>query len=335
MNIDLLVNKRSNNILKNKKPKIVIIGQGAIGLLFYYHLQQTKNHVSLLCSAFSSTFSSEQSERPSRFIASKERAEYSFTAYQATRASYHQLLYSQADDIKQADIIILCVKSYQVVAAIKSIAFAINRSCLVILAHNGMGTLSEVKQLLPVKQRVLTMLTTHGCLRNSPLNITHTGLGHSDIGLLAGAMTKTEKSSLTQLLNQAIATFTFEQNIINKQWLKLAINCVINPITALNNIENGQVNLTEFKEIKANLITEIVEIAKAEGVDLTEKELTKTIQTVSQATAKNSSSMRCDIVAKRQTEIDYINGYIHRLGIKHCIATPINTQMWQAIKKIE
>jgi len=332
MSTHFLVNKKSHNIPKNKKQKIVIIGQGAIGLLCYHHLQQTKNHVSLLSSAFSSTFNSEKSEIPSNLL---EKTEYSFTAYQAKKASSHQLLYAQAEEIKQADIIILCVKSYQVVNAIQSIAIYIKKTCLVILAHNGMGTLGEVRKLLPIKQRILTMLTTHGCLRSSPLNIMHTGLGHSDIGLLAGEMTTHEKNTLALLLNQAMATFTFEQNIKYKQWLKLAINCVINPITALNNIENGQVNLAEFKEIKASLITEIVEIAKAEGVELTEGKLTKTIQRVSQATAQNSSSMRCDILARRQTEIDYINGYIHRLGVKYGIATPMNTQVWQAVKQVE
>jgi 2-dehydropantoate 2-reductase len=178
------------------------------------------------------------------------------------------------------------------------------------------------------------MLTTPGCLRNAPLDIIHTGLGHTDIGLLSGKMTPVEVSKLELLLQDTLATFTVHPNIINKQWLKLAINCVINPITALNDIENGQVNLVKFTEMKKALIAEIVTIAKAEGINLSKAQITETIQKVAQATAKNSSSMRCDIKAKRQTEIDYINGYIHRLGVKHGIATPVNTQVWQAVKNL-
>ena len=45
--------------------------------------------------------------------------------------------------------------------------------------------------------------------------------------------------------------------------------------------------------------------------------------------------MRSDILANRQTEIDHINGFIHLEGIKHNIATPKNTFMWQQIKKLE
>lgn len=316
---------------KTSKQNIVIVGQGAMGLLCYHHLQQAKNQVSL----FSSSLSAEVNLPTSQQTAKSTTAMYSFTAYQGVAAQTYPLLYATVDDIKQADVIIICVKSYQTVTAIKSIANSITETCLIILAHNGMGTLAEVIKLLPVGQRVLAMLTTHGCLRHSPLKIAHTGIGHSDIGLLAGVMTDKEINTLTSLLNQALPTFAFEKDIPQKQWLKLAINCVINPITALNNIKNGQVNLPRFTEMKTALIAEIVAIAQAEGIYLTNAQLKETIRIVAQATAENSSSMRCDVLAKRQTEIDYINGYIHRLGIKHRIATPMNTQVWQAVNKLQ
>ena len=45
--------------------------------------------------------------------------------------------------------------------------------------------------------------------------------------------------------------------------------------------------------------------------------------------------MRADRLAKRYTEIEYINGYIHRLGKKHQLATPKNTQLWLAVKALK
>jgi len=317
------------------KQKIVIVGQGAMGLLCYHHLQQAKNKVSLLSSALSANLSSITPAEQSNSIPSLAPVTYSYTAHRDTTTKSYPLVYAQADTISQADIIIVCVKSYQVAAAVKPITNMIKSTCLIVLAHNGMGTLAKAANLLPVGQRIIAMLTTHGCLRHSSLKITHTGLGHSDIGLLSGEMTQSEMSDLAQLLNQAMPTFSFEKNIRNKQWLKLAINCVINPITALNDIENGQVNLVKYTELKTQLIAEIVEVAKMEGINFTNKEITKVVQDVAQATATNSSSMRCDVLAKRQTEINYINGYVHRLGIKHNIATPMNTHVWQAVVKIQ
>jgi 2-dehydropantoate 2-reductase len=327
-----LTNETARSNRGNTQEKIVVVGQGAIGLLYYHHLQQARNQVSLLSKEFSSEYLNSEKSSVS---AKSSRVEYSYTAHQTTVARSYPLAYAQVADVKQADIIIVCVKSYQVVRVIKLIAKLIKSTCLVVLAHNGMGTLAETATLLPDSQRILAMLTTHGCLRNSPLNITHTGLGHSELGLLSGTMTELEKSELILLLNMAMPSCTFEANITNKQWIKLTINCLINPITAINNIENGQVNLTKFTAIRAKLIDEIIAIARTEGIYFTHEQLAETVRAVAQATAKNSSSMRCDILAKRQTEIDYINGYIHRLGVKHGIATPTNTQVWQAVKKME
>jgi 2-dehydropantoate 2-reductase len=34
------------------------------------------------------------------------------------------------------------------------------------------------------------------------------------------------------------------------------------------------------------------------------------------------------------TEIDYINGYIHRLGEKYHVATPENSRLWQRVRNL-
>jgi 2-dehydropantoate 2-reductase len=44
--------------------------------------------------------------------------------------------------------------------------------------------------------------------------------------------------------------------------------------------------------------------------------------------------MRCDVLAKKPTEIDYINGYIHRLGEKYHVATPENSRLWQRVRNL-
>ncbi len=123
--------------------------------------------------------------------------------------------------------------------------------------------------------------------------------------------------------------------IKEKQWLKLAVNCVINPITALNNIDNGDVFSENFSSTITAIIDEIVTIAITENIKLSSSSLLNVVSEISKLTAKNCSSMRSDILANRKTEIDHINGFIHQLGRDRDIATPVNTQMWQQIKALE
>lgn len=312
----------TNKSKLNKQNNIVVVGQGAMGLLWYHHLSKASN-----CSNTNITLlASNQYEI--------KNANYHFTAYLQARAASYPLSYSQAADIAAADVILLCLKSYHIADAVKQLVSQIKPECSLILAHNGMGTFDTVASLLPSEQNILAMLTTHGCLRSAPLTITHTGLGQSDIGMLAGKLSAAKQLQLRNLLNDALPEVSFHESIINKQWLKLAINCVINPITAVNNIDNGKVNDPQFTVQINALLTEIVAVAQAENIELSFNDLLEMVAKVAQATAQNCSSMRSDVLAARPTEVDYINGYIHRLGQKNNIATPENTQVWQQVKAL-
>jgi len=318
--------------MTNKLKNIVVVGQGAMGLLWYHHLSQVNNSNNALDNANEKmSISLLASNQRSLSENEQKAAKYKFTAYQQQQAKTFPLTYSKAVDIAAADIIILCLKSFNIASAIKKIARNIPPHCLIILAHNGMGTLEDVLSLLPCQQVILAMLTTHGCLRHAPLAITHTGLGQSDIGLLSGELSSAVQQELSRRLNDALPRVSFHQDIVQKQWLKLAINCVINPITAVNNIENGDVNNPCFSKQINQLLTEIINVSKAESINLVLNNLEVIVREVAKATAKNSSSMRSDVLAGRSTEIDYINGYIHSVAKKHNIATPENTRLWQQV----
>jgi 2-dehydropantoate 2-reductase len=318
--------------MTNKLKNIVVVGQGAMGLLWYHHLSQVNNSNNALDNANEKmSISLLASNQGSLSENEQKAAKYKFTAYQQQQAKTFPLTYSKAVDIAAADIIILCLKSFNIASAIKKIARNIPPHCLIILAHNGMGTLEDVLSLLPCQQVILAMLTTHGCLRHAPLAITHTGLGQSDIGLLSGELSSAVQQELSRRLNDALPRVSFHQDIVQKQWLKLAINCVINPITAVNNIENGDVNNPCFSKQINQLLTEIINVSKAESINLVLNNLEVIVREVAKATAKNSSSMRSDVLAGRSTEIDYINGYIHSVAKKHNIATPENTRLWQQV----
>ncbi|GAA6172244.1 hypothetical protein NBRC116592_19140 [Colwellia sp. KU-HH00111] len=315
---------------KVKPINTIIVGQGAMGLLWYHHIQQViasdrqyrNNQLHLLASNKAPSLEGKVSTEP-----------YYFTDLQGV-SQQNSVHYAQINTIQSADVVLLFVKSFQVSAALDSIAARLKPSAAIILAHNGMGTLTELPASITAKHNIYALLTTHGCLRTSPLTITHTGTGSTDIGLLSGVKDVGQQQSIIALLSASLPPANYHQDIKQKQWLKLAINCVINPLTALNDIENGQITHKQYTQLIQALLKEVVAVAAAEGVNLIPCELTQTVVNVAQATASNSSSMRCDVHAKRQTEIDYINGYIAKLGIQHNIATPENDKLWKKVKNL-
>lgn len=307
---------------------IVIVGQGAMGLLWHHHLQALTGNIVKITLLPSQNFGQKLSPHK------QPKINYNYTHLNglSEQCSYQ---IAQSKHLNNADVIILCVKSYQVKQVLVSIAAKLNKSAMIILAHNGMGTLTDIDNSVLKQHAILALLTTHGCARSVPTHIIHTGSGNSDLGLLSGELSVSTIKNITQLLQQALPNVQWHKNIIEKQWLKLAVNCVINPLTALYNINNGDINSAQFVEIKTMLLNELVLVAKAEQYNFNTTELLTLVNQVATTTAKNCSSMRADILARRTTEIDYINGYIHRLGLKHDIATQKNTQLWQQIKQLE
>ncbi len=305
---------------------ILIVGQGAIGLLWYHHIQTLKN-------------SNAQHDEINLHLMSSSQAHSADAQYSFINNVGQQITgkvnFAQSQQIYDADYILLCVKSFQVSAALNQITNKLNINAAIVLAHNGMGTINEISDAVISRHNIYALLTTHGCLRNSPLTITHTGVGSSDLGLISGKADHNQQKTLTHILSAALPDVLHHENIKLKQWLKLAINCVINPLTAINDINNGEVNDKIFLPMKKRILAEVVNVAKFSDINLSLDELMQRVERVAQLTAKNSSSMRCDILAKRKSEIDYINGYIHQLGIKYDIATPENSKLWQAVKNLE
>ena len=299
---------------------ILIVGQGAIGLLWYYHLVNTNNdnkEITLLTS---------QSDN-------QLAQQVSCTLLSDVKNSV-PLHRANNNSIKNAELILICVKSFQVADVLKQIQPQLNSQAKIVLSHNGMGVIDELTSDFINQQHLFTLLTTHGCKREASFDITHTGSGNSDIGQLCGDSDTASNQQIVKILDNALSSVYWQDNIIIKQWTKLAINCVINPLTSLHNCINGEISKLEYQPLIKQLLNEIVTLAKCENITLNEDSLYITVLDVADKTYQNSSSMRCDVLAGKPTEIDYINGYIHRLGKKWNIATPANSQIWQQIKNL-
>ena len=303
--------------------KITIVGQGAIGLLWYSHLYREAKQ-------------NNSTEQLTLFTSPSDDGNTSHLSY----TDYQQ--HTQLIPIIRADkkatisnqLVLICVKSYQVNAVLRQLSPLIADNVDIILSHNGMGTLDEIPCEIKERSAVYQLLTTHGCKKSGNFNICHTGLGFSDLGQVSGPIDLNKQQTIFKLLVSAMPTVNWQQDILSKQWIKLAINCVINPITALNNCDNGAVAAKKYQLQIKNILRELIKIAELEGYHFEFDNLYQIVLDVADKTARNSSSMRCDMLNNQPTEIDYINGFIHRLGQKWQVATPENSRLWQQVKAL-
>ncbi|WP_163935976.1 ketopantoate reductase family protein [Paraferrimonas sp. SM1919] len=232
-------------------------------------------------------------------------------------------------DVSKIDLLIVTLKAYQVLPTLLPLLGQLKHDAKILLLHNGMGTHLEIANKLTQQQTLLLGTTNQGAMIVDG-DVHHTGVGDTYIGHYCGPQVPTHyKHSLCQQLD---ANWT--ENIQQNLWNKLAINCCINPLTAIFNLNNGQLSAPQFYEQIEHICYEVCQVAQREGIKLTTNELVTRVQKVIELTASNSSSMRQDILLGRPTEIDYINQYICACAAKHGIIAPINQALVTKIKSL-
>lgn len=243
----------------------------------------------------------------------------------------------QFETLTDNDILILPVKNYQLAEAIGQWRTMLSASTPVILLQNGMGGESVLSEYLTT-QPVYIATTSHGAFKTSPQQVQHTGVGKTLLGRSQASMSTVYSSVIdkvvTQILSHCLPPITWSEDIQLALWKKLAVNLVINPLTALYDVPNGALAESRFAEKISQICDETARVMTASGYPTTRYELEQNARQVIAATAQNFSSMHQDIAHKRKTEIDGITGFLIKQAKKSGIDVPINTALYQQITSL-
>ncbi|BCV64396.1 ketopantoate reductase family protein [Shewanella algae] len=240
-------------------------------------------------------------------------------------------LAQNSSKLKQLELLLVTVKAYQVEAALEPLLPKLHPNCRILLLHNGLGPHQSLAAKL--NGRPLSLGTTsQGALKLSSNHIRQTGSGLTQIGDLIGA--PMPEAMKTTLLN-AIPGSQWSDTILEALWQKLAVNAVINPLTAIHRVNNGALAAPEFEGTICAILDELLQVAKQEGITLTFDALHARVKEVIRLTAANYSSMYQDLKHGRKTEIDYINGYLQQRAEQYGLTLPINSELLAQIKALE
>jgi 2-dehydropantoate 2-reductase len=224
------------------------------------------------------------------------------------------------------DIVFVTVKQYDLPALI-STAKGLQNIHIIIFLQNGMGHLDALSQLN--NQNILLGVVEHGALKHDDRTVEHTGKGIIRLAVWKGKM-----GEANRFVEESLPDFPFLQK---DDWyemlaMKLAVNAVVNPLTALLRVNNGRlIEVSEYKTMMFLLFNEIKDILMLSD----EQQAWENIVNVCQKTANNRSSMLKDIEQNRPTEIDAILGYVVNRGKSMKIRTPLSEFLLYAIKGLE
>lgn len=300
--------------------KIVIVGPGAIGCLFAAYLAKSKEEVWLL---------DKDKERAAKIN------EYGISV-EDSGACWHSKPKTTANpkDIGQADLILICVKSFHTKIAIEQISPLIGKETKILTLQNGIGNIEIISELAG-DEKVMAGVTNEGATLIDIGKIRHAGRGETIIGSVDGK-TPVQMRSIREIFNQVGLECKMSRDIKSLLWSKLIINVGINALSAITRLPNGKLIEHEgTKRILRDAVTEAARIAKRKRIKLIFDDPLAKVEAVCEGTQNNYSSMLQDILRKKRTEIDFINGVIVRLACELGIDVPTNKFLLDIVKTIE
>ena len=231
---------------------------------------------------------------------------------------------SISTESRDAEVTLVTVKSYDTSDAADVLR---GKSDVVVSLQNGMGNEEVLDEAL--EATVLGGTTTYGAnLRIDDECVEYTGRGEVVVGDYRGGPSH-EAETIAEMLEPLNARATDEMDVA--LWEKLAVNCAINPVTALTRLTNGEAAASASGVMRA-AAKEVERVADEQGVSL-EGTPDRAVE-VAHATAQNESSTLQDVRAGRRTEIDALNGFVVERARETDIYVPTNETLYSLVKSL-
>ncbi len=233
------------------------------------------------------------------------------------------------------DLILVFVKCYHTVDAVKSAASLIGEQTTVLSLQNGWGNGPRIAEVVG-REKVLLGVCYHSATVLGPGHVLHAGMGKTFVGELDGKVTPRLRE-IASVLSAAGMEVVASNEVLKEIWSKLALNVATLPTQSTIRITADHLLDTEdMQHLLRELLREVVAVANAQGIPLDFTERWEAITGLLKKLAPNTKgSMLQDVESGRQTEIDVMSGAIVAFGKQLKIPTPYNDAMLCLVKAIE
>ncbi len=299
---------------KQLRPRVAILGAGAMGTLFAYLLAE-HNDVTLVdvrgdvvetINTEGGVRLDDGDVRPT--IATQDPARAFATNY-----------------------LFVFVKAPNTLGAIRPFAGQLNPATPIVSLQNGLGNEEAIKTALGGTVPLVIGITNEAGIAVGHGRSRRAGVGVTVVGS-AGASTPTVRA-VGDLIGGAGLECRVAYDIRPHLWGKLLANAAINPISALADAKNGIITSDpDAAELARAVALESAAVARALRVNLPFGDAWEYVRDVVASSREARNSMTIDLAARMKTEIDHVNGAIVAAGRRLGIATPYNDALVRLVR---
>ncbi|MEK4606195.1 2-dehydropantoate 2-reductase [Geobacillus stearothermophilus] len=285
---------------------IGIVGGGAVGLLLAAYLGR-RHKVTVYTRRLS-----QARQLAECGVALKKEGKTTETAVQARPFAGTELV---------EPLVFVTVKQYDV-ADVCSQRDSFRRVGTIVFLQNGMSHLEQLSVF--ADKNIVVGVVEHGAFKLDDRTVAHTGAGKLTLAPFYGSPAAAAGLAGDREFPIEWAD-DWERILVDK----LVVNAVINPLTALLQVKNGELlEVAPYRDMMAQLFDEVRRVLPLRDAGRAWERIVH----ICRNTADNYSSMYMDVANGRRTEIDAILGYVLKQGEARGVALPLVRFVYCALK---
>lgn len=232
-----------------------------------------------------------------------------------------------------ADVVIVAVKSPALRTAIELLRPTVGANTVILSLLNGVDSERILAEEFP-QARVLLSVTVGIDAVRVEREIRYTSLGRIVFGEAEGDAGRSPAvDRMVELLTTSDIDHVVGDDMAHQLWWKFLINVGVNQVSAVLKAPYRVFQASDSPARAAMIAAqrEVIAVANAEGVALSDKDLDAWLDVLAQLGPDNFTSMAQDALAGRETEVDIFAGRVCEFGRRHGIATPVNELLAQLL----
>ena len=232
------------------------------------------------------------------------------------------------------DLLLFAVKFGGLESTIETCRHLVGPDTTLVSVLNGISSEQILGAAFSPEQVVWCVAQRMSALKEGN-HVTVSPLGELAIGVPAG-QDDSHLRRLTAFFDSIAFPYSLPADIATHMWSKLLCNTGCNQAAMLYQCGYGGLQVPgEARDTMLGAMREVVTVANAEGVPLSEKDIDGWLAIIDTFPADGEPSMRQDSLAHRKSEVELFAGTVRRLAAKHNIAVPVNDWLYEQIQAME
>jgi len=233
--------------------------------------------------------------------------------------------------IGPVDLVVFCTKTYTTDEAAEQIKPMVASETTVLPLQNGIDAADRIGAVLGMEHMIGGATWISSAVEAPGIIKQVSQFRRVVVGELDGQVTSRVKS-IHKAFEETGTTAELSENILKILWTKFVFISTASSLGSLTRLPIGEYrSVPETRVMMTSLMREVEAVARAQGVELDEDVVQKSLDFIDNAAPQIKSSMQLDVEAGRRSELEAIIGVIGRKGSELGVPIPVADMVYASL----